>query len=95
MNMTVCWNGNVTACGCADFEGEGLRIGNAERETLAGIWSGKKRATVLDSFGRGNPFPICRRCSGYTPETAFALPCFKGVQPNQPLPVHFYRYMVT
>jgi MoaA/NifB/PqqE/SkfB family radical SAM enzyme len=95
MNITVCWDGNITACGCADFEGNGLRIGHAERESLAEVWTGKKRATVLASFGSGTLFPICRQCSGYTPDTFFARPCFKGIRLHQPLPLSFYRNVVT
>jgi len=95
MNITVCWDGNITACGCADFEGDKLRVGNAEQETIVAVWSGEKRAAVIDSFAKGKLFPICRKCSGYTPDTFFARPCFKGIKRKQPLPLDFYRNVVT
>lgn len=95
MNISVCWDGTITACGCGDFQGDKLIIGHAEKNTIASVWSGQKRAAVLNSFEKGKLFPICRDCSGYTPDTVFASPFFKGIQPNQPLPLDFFRNMVT
>jgi hypothetical protein len=89
LNTAVCWDGTITAC-CGDFEGNKLRIGHAEKETSAEVWFGKKRSVVLESFSKGKLFPICRRCSGYKPDTIYASPIFKGVQPNQPLPLEFF-----
>ena len=91
MNMVVCWDGNITAC-CDDFNGEELMIGHAEKETLAEVWSGKKRIALLDSFGKGTLLPICRNCSGYLPDTVFANSCFKNFQPHQALPRDFFLF---
>ena len=95
MNMTVCWDGTITACGCADFQGDKLTIGHVERESLAEAWSGKKRAALLESFARGKLLPICRACSGYTPDTVFACPHFRGIRPHEALPLDFFRNVVT
>jgi MoaA/NifB/PqqE/SkfB family radical SAM enzyme len=95
MNMTVCWDGTITACGCADFQGDKLTIGHADQDMLADVWSGQKRAAILESFAKGKLLPICRECSGYTPDTVFACPHFKGVLPHQPLPLEFFRNVVT
>jgi len=95
MNMTVCWDGTITACGCADFQGDKLTIGHADKDRLAEVWSGKKRAAILESFAKGKLHPICQECSGYTPDSVFACPHFKGVLPHQPLPLEFFRNVVT
>jgi len=91
IHMAVCWDGGITACGCADFEGDKLSIGNAENSTLAEAWSGGKHAGILDSFSRGAVAPICRECSAYRPDTLFAQPYFKHVLPHKPLPLPFYH----
>jgi len=95
MNMTVCWDGTITACGCADFQGDKLTIGHADKDRLAEVWSGKKRTAILESFAKGKLHPICQECSGYTPDSVFACPHFKGVLPHQPLPLEFFRNVVT
>lgn len=95
MNMTVCWDGTITACGCADFQGDKLTIGHVERDALSEVWSGKKRRAFLDSFASGKLPPICRECSGYTPDTVFSCPHFRGVQLHQALPLEFFRNVVT
>jgi len=95
MNMTACWDGTITACGCADFQGDKLTIGHAGQDSLSEVWSGKKRAAILESFVQGKLLPICRECSGYTPDTVFACPHFKGILPHQPLPLDFFRNVVT
>jgi MoaA/NifB/PqqE/SkfB family radical SAM enzyme len=89
--MSICWDGKITACGCADFEGNQLTIGHAEQATLAEAGSGTRRSAILDSFPKGTPAGICRQCSAYQPDTIFASPCFSGIQPHQPLPLEFYR----
>jgi len=91
--MSICWDGTITSCGCADFEGTRLTIGNATTEALADVWSGKKRSGLLDSFAEGNAPPLCRKCSAYLADTAFAVPCFKNVQPHRPLPLEFYHQL--
>jgi hypothetical protein len=91
MSMAVCWDGTITAC-CGDFNGDKLQIGHAQKENLAKIWTGKKREIILESFGKGKCMPICKECSGYQPDTIFADPCFKGIQPNQPLPADFFLF---
>jgi MoaA/NifB/PqqE/SkfB family radical SAM enzyme len=91
--MSICWDGTVTACGCADFEGTRLTIGNASTESLAAVWAGKKRTGILGSFAEGTTPLICRKCSAYQADTSFAFPCFKNVQPHQPLPLEFYHHL--
>jgi MoaA/NifB/PqqE/SkfB family radical SAM enzyme len=95
MCMGICWEGTITACSCADFDGDKLTIGHAERDHLAEVWAGEKRTGILDSFGKGEIRPICRECSAYTPDTIFAGACFKGIEPHQPLPLDFFRQMMT
>ena len=89
--MSVCWDGAITACGCADFDADRLKIGNAEKESLSQIFVGEKRKAILNSFEKGKLLKICRDCSAYRPNTDFALPYFKGIQPHQPLPLEFYQ----
>jgi len=89
--MSVCWDGRITACGCADFEGAKLTIGHADKEVLSEVWSGRKRNAVLDSFERRKVPPVCLRCSAYQPDTIFASSCFKDATPHRPLPLDFYH----
>jgi MoaA/NifB/PqqE/SkfB family radical SAM enzyme len=89
--MSVCWDGTITACGCADFDGNQLTIGHAEKGTLAEVWFGKKRTAILDSFPKGTLAKICRECSAYQPNTIFAQSCFTGIQPHRPLPLAFFH----
>lgn len=89
--MSICWDGTVTACGCADFEGTRLTIGNAANESLADIWTAQKRHGLIDSFLQGNPPPVCRNCSAYQGDTTFAVPYFKKVEPHGTLPLEFYH----
>jgi MoaA/NifB/PqqE/SkfB family radical SAM enzyme len=91
--MSICWDGTITACGCADFEGTRLTIGNAVTESLADVWAGKKRTGLLDSFAEGKIPPMCRECSAYQGDTTFASAFFKNVMPHQPLPLDFYHYI--
>jgi len=91
--LSVCWDGAVTACGCADFEGNRLALGSAASRGLAQIWHGAGRAALLDAFGKGSLSSICRQCSAYQPDAAFAKPCFKEVRPHQPLPLEFYHHL--
>lgn len=89
--MSVCWDGTVTACGCADFEARALAIGNAATETLAEIWRGKKRSALMASFGAGKLPPLCRECSAYQSDAIFAEPCCRGIRKGEALPLGFYR----
>jgi len=95
MCVGVCWDGRVTACSCADFNADKLLIGDARQESLAQLWKGERRAEILASFPRGALRPICRGCSAYTPDTFFAYPCFKGVEPGKEIPLDFYHNMMT
>jgi MoaA/NifB/PqqE/SkfB family radical SAM enzyme len=89
--MSVCWDGAITACGCADFEGRQLSIGDADKQSLAEVWLGKKRSAILASFAAGTPAGICKACSAYQPDTIFAQPCFTGIEPHRPLPLGFFQ----
>jgi MoaA/NifB/PqqE/SkfB family radical SAM enzyme len=92
ISMAVCWDGRITACGCADVEGNKLSLGNAETESLSEVWSGEKRAGILDSFKKGRPAKICRYCSAYLPvNVVFSRPYFKNFELHQPLPLDFFR----
>ena len=95
LSLAICWDGTITACGCADFEGDKLTIGNAETDKLTSVWSGENRLEILESFNNGKLFPICRQCSAYTPDTVYASSAFNNVQPHQPLPLDFFRKMMS
>jgi MoaA/NifB/PqqE/SkfB family radical SAM enzyme len=89
--MSICWDGVVTACGCADFEGNRLMMGNVEKDDLSALWAGEKRAGILGAFETGKLPTICRQCSAYQPDSIFSHSCFKDVKPHQPLPLKFYH----
>jgi MoaA/NifB/PqqE/SkfB family radical SAM enzyme len=91
--MSICWDGTITACGCADYEGTRLTIGNAATETLADVWGGRRRNSLLTSFTEGRAPTMCCNCSAYQADTVFASHCFKKVLPHQPLPVEFYHQL--
>jgi len=95
LSLAICQDGKITACGCADFEGDKLTIGHAENENIAKVWTGEKRLAILESFRKGTLYPICRQCSAYTPDTVYASSWFQGVQPHQPLPLDFFHNMMT
>ncbi len=95
IHAAICWDGKVTACACTDLECAYLRIGNVEEEGLAEILSGKKRTGMLDSFEKNVLTDLCRKCSAYRPDTAFAHPCFREVHAGRPLPLDFFHYMMT
>ncbi len=93
ISMAVCWDGRITACGCADIEAEALQIGNAGENSLQDVWCGKKRMEILASFMKGRPPGICRRCSAYLADSAvFSRPCFDKFEPHQPLPLDFFEH---
>jgi MoaA/NifB/PqqE/SkfB family radical SAM enzyme len=89
VHMAVCWDGKVTACGCADFEGKSLWIGQVGEDSLGELWCGEKRSRILDSFHNGRLTPICNQCTAYQPDSIFAQPFFKDVTPRQPLPLEY------
>lgn len=91
VHLAVCWDGRVTACGCADFEGKHLCLGQIEESSLAELWRGAKRGHVLESFQNGKLIPLCRQCTAYQPNSIFAQPLFKNVVPGQPLPLHYLQ----
>ena len=92
ISMAVCWDGRITACGCADVEGDKLSLGHAETESLSELWHGEKRAEILDSFRKGTPPRICRHCSAYLPVTVvYSRPYFNNFEPHQPLALDFFR----
>ncbi|WP_053549685.1 radical SAM protein [Desulfuromonas soudanensis] len=89
VHMAVCWDGRVTACGCADFEGKSLWVGQAQENSLAELWHGEKRSRILESFTSGRLTPICRQCTAYQADTLFAQPLFRDVIPRQPLTLEY------
>ena len=93
VHMAIGWDGRVTACGCADFEGRALGIGRAGEDALSQIWSGKRRKNVLDSFATGKLFTICRQCSAYKPDAAiFSKSYCKAIKPHRPLPPEYFQH---
>jgi hypothetical protein len=95
IHAAVCWDGSVTACACTDLEGSQLRIGRLDREPLAEILTGEKRAGVLASFGKGALAQVCNKCSAYQSDADFSEPCFCAVQPGRQLPLAYFRTMMT
>lgn len=92
ISMAVCWDGRITACGCADIEADALAIGNAAEEALPDVWSGSRRLGIVNSFVNEKPAGICRNCSAYLPDTGvFSRPYFKVFGPHQPLPLEFFH----
>jgi Radical SAM superfamily/Iron-sulfur cluster-binding domain len=91
IHLAICWDGKITACGCVDFEGDKLPLGNILNQTVAEVWSGTQHAGILASFPKGRLLPVCRECSAYRPDTLFAQPCFEHVLPGKPLPQEFYQ----
>lgn len=91
VHLAVCWDGTITACGCADAEGRGLMLGRADRNSLAEVWAGEKRARILDSFEKGALPEICRKCSAYRQDSVFSCSSFAGIKPGHSLPADFYH----
>lgn len=93
VHMAIGWDGRITACGCTDFEGTALRIGQAGEDSLGEVWSGKKRQRILDSFAAGKLPQICRQCSAYLPDkTIFSSTICRGIQPHGPLPATYFQH---
>jgi MoaA/NifB/PqqE/SkfB family radical SAM enzyme len=91
-HVAVCWDGRITACGYADFEGDKLPIGHAKKDTLAYVCAEEKRRAIIDSFKRLRPLPICRECSAYRSDIAvFSRPYCREIKPRKPLPIEFFR----
>lgn len=91
VHMAVCHDGTVSACGCADVEGRSLILGDANEQSMAALWTSEKRTRMLAAFEAGSPPGICRECSAYQPDTAFARSSFSGVEPGRPLPAAFFH----
>ncbi len=64
-HLGVCSDGKITACGCADVQGEGLIIGNAIQERLGDVWRSNKRTGFLNSFEQNKLAKLCQDCSFY------------------------------
>ena len=63
---TVLWNGDVTVCGCRDFDGNSeLILGNIMENSLVDLWRGEKLEKLRKDFGRGEVPDICKDCSHY------------------------------
>jgi MoaA/NifB/PqqE/SkfB family radical SAM enzyme len=92
ISMAVCWDGRITACGCADIEANALAIGNAAEDSLSDVWSGNRRLEIFDSFSKGKPAEICRNCSAYLPDASvFSRPYFRKYRPHEHLPLEFFH----
>jgi MoaA/NifB/PqqE/SkfB family radical SAM enzyme len=92
VHMAIGWDGRITACGCADFEGTALKIGQAGENHLNQVWSGEKRTAILDSFARGKIPGICRECSAYQPDAAiFSRSFCREIMPHRPLPPEYFQ----
>jgi radical SAM protein with 4Fe4S-binding SPASM domain len=92
VHMAIGWDGRITACGCVDFEGTELRIGQAGKDSLSQVWSGKKRMEILDSFAAGKLHNICRECSAYMRDSAiYSKPFCRGITPHRPLPQEYFQ----
>jgi radical SAM protein with 4Fe4S-binding SPASM domain len=92
IHMAIGWDGRITACGCADFEGRALRIGQVGEESLSQVWSGERRKGILDAFETGKLFQICRDCSAYQSDsTLFAKSFCSDIAPHRPLPPEFFQ----
>lgn len=92
VHMAVCWDGTITACGCADFEADALRIGHAGEDSLAKVWSGRKRTAIIDSFALDRPPGICRKCSAYQPDVEiFSQSYCAKIAPHAVLPPEYFQ----
>ena len=92
VHMAIGWDGRITACGCADFEGTALKIGQAGENPLNQVWSGEKRMAILDSFAMGKIPGICRECSAYQPDAdIFSRSFCRGIMPHRPLPPEYFQ----
>jgi MoaA/NifB/PqqE/SkfB family radical SAM enzyme len=90
VHLAVCWDGTITACGCADAEGS-LAIGRAEKDSLAEVWGGEKRARILESFEKNSPPKVCAACSAYQQDIILSGLGIENVEPHQPLQKDFYH----
>jgi len=90
INPHVYSNGKITTCGCADAEGNGLIIGNGNKDTVIDSWRGKRRNSILNSFSRGKPPKLCQECTAYRPNTFLGSGIFKDVALDKKLPLDFY-----
>lgn len=92
VHMAISCDGKITACGCVDFEGKALSIGQVGKESLKQVWLGEKRRAILDSFGKGKLAKICFDCSAYKPDSdLFSRMFCREINPTEPLPPEFFR----
>lgn len=92
VHMAICWDGRITACGCADYEGRALSLGRVGENSLGEVWAGKKRTAILDAFGQGKIPAICRNCSAYQADAAiYARPWWRQFEAHQPLNLQFFK----
>jgi radical SAM protein with 4Fe4S-binding SPASM domain len=92
MHMAIGWDGRITACGCVDFEGRALRIGQIGEDTLSQVWHGEKRKRILESFAQEKLFNICRNCSAFNPDTEIFSKSYCGsIEPHNPLTTEFFQ----
>jgi len=61
--LVVLWDGRVSMC-CADYEGLAI-VGDADKETLAEIWNGKKMRRMRLLHCQGKFPPLCKSCGEY------------------------------
>ncbi|MDP3052557.1 MAG: radical SAM/SPASM domain-containing protein [bacterium] len=80
--LRVAWNGDVTPCWCGDIEID-LKIGNIMENSLIDIWKGEKMINFRESFIKGKPPLICRKCEHYSGLDHFRNPeSFKAASEN-------------
>jgi len=92
VHMAIGWDGKITACGCVDFEGKALNIGQIGEESLKQVWFGKKRRAILDSFSEGKLAKICFDCSAYKPDSdLFSRMFCREINPSARLPPEFFQ----
>jgi len=90
MNPHVYSNGKITNCGCADAEGNGLIIGDSNKDTIMDSWRGKRRSDILSSFPKGSPAKLCQSCTAYRPSSFLGSNIFRNVAKDKKLPLEFY-----
>ena len=68
--FTVMSNGDMTACGCTDMDGEGLRLGNVNEQPIDAHFKDGRWAKLRDAFMAGTPPEFCKGCDMYFPHDA-------------------------
>ncbi len=68
LNPRVLSNGDVTACPCADYDGDpGLHLGNIGSQTLLEMYNSEKLTNLLGAMSRESLPEVCRECTFHTP----------------------------